>query len=151
MANVNSTVISGNLTRTPEVRWLADDEKSAIVSTAVAVNRRRYDKQAEDYVEEVSFIDVEVYGGFAVLVAKKLQKGDAATVQGRLDQQTWEKDGEKRSKIVLVGEQIDSEGFFRSADENNEVVVGTRESAPAAAPAAEAAPAAAPASDDIPF
>lgn len=119
MSNVNSATVSGNLTRDPETRWTSDDGKSAIVNFGIAVNRRRYDKTAEEYVDEVSFFDIEVFGGFAVLVQKKLRKADAATVQGRLEQNSWETDdGRKHSKVVIVAEQIDSEGFFRSKDED---------------------------------
>lgn len=150
MAHVNSTTVSGNLTRDPEVRWLAEDGSSAIVNFGLANNRRRYDKATEDYIEETSFFDVEVFGGFAVLCAKKLKKADSASIQGRLMQQTWEKDGEKKSKVVIVAEQIDSEAFFRSKDEDNAVAAGSPP-AQAAAPAAESAPAAKPAADDIPF
>lgn len=153
MANVNSTTVSGNLTRDPEVRWLAEDGKSAIVNVGIAVNRRRFDKATEEYVEEVSYFDIEVFGGFAILAAKKLKKGDSTTVQGRLQQQTWGEEGDKKSKVVIIAEQIDSEGFFRAQTEDA-VVALTDRNATAAAPAAtatEAAPAAAAADDDIPF
>lgn len=151
MANVNTVVVSGNLTRDPEVRWLSEDEKSAIVNVGIAVNRRRFDKKAEDYVEEVSFFDIEVYGGFAILAAKKLKKGDSTTVQGRLEQQTWGEGDDKKSKVVIVAEQIDSEGFFRSKDEDAAVAVTNGSSTTAATTTTEA-PAAAPAADDdIPF
>jgi single-strand DNA-binding protein len=152
MANVNSTTVSGNLTRDPEVRWLADDGKSAIVNVGIAVNRRRFDKATEDYVEEVSFFDIEVFGGFAILAAKKLKKGDSTTVQGRLQQQTWGEGDEKKSKVVIVADQIDSEGFFRAQTEDAVVALTDRNQAAApAATATEAAPAAAAADDDIPF
>jgi len=155
MANVNTAAVSGNLTRDPEVRWLAEDGGSAIVNFGLAVNRRRFDKDAGEYVEETSFFDVEVFGGFAVLVAKKLKKADAATIQGRLQQQTWGEGDGKRSKVVIVAEQIDSEAFFRAKDEDNAVVVGERPAAAAtqAAPiaATEAASSQGTTADDIPF
>ena len=158
MAHVNTVAVSGNLTRDPEVRWhgTSDDGKeTAIVSLGIANNRRRYDRASGEYVESVSFFDVEVFGGFAVVVAKKMKKADAATITGRIDQQTWESSDGKRSKVVIVAEQIDSEAFFRSKDEDSAVVVteqGGATTEAASSPASQPKPAAAtPASDDIPF
>lgn len=153
MANVNTATVSGNLTRDPECRWLSEDGSKGIVNFGIAVNRRRKDESGE-YVEETSFFDIEVFGAFAVLVAKKMKKADAATIQGRLEQQTWGEGDGKRSKVVIVADQIDSEAFFRSKDEDNAVVVGTPgagQTTEAATAPAEAPVAAAPASDDIPF
>ena len=154
MANVNTCTVSGNLTRDPGVRWLTEDGSSAIVNFGLAVNRRRKDKEGE-YIEEVSFLDVETFGAFAVLVAKKMRKADAATIQGRLEQQRWEKDGESKSKVVVVAEQIDSEAFFRAAEENATVAVGStapatvQDELPAETAVSDAA--AVPSADDIPF
>lgn len=154
MANVNSTTISGNLTRDPEVRWLSEDGASAIVSFGIAVNRRR--KKDDEFIEETSFFNVECFGGFAILVKKKMRKADSATIQGRLEQQQFEKDGQNREKVVIVADQIDSEAFFRSADENATVEVGSTGVTTTPAPgtlteAPEAAPVAAATKDDIPF
>lgn len=145
MANINTVAISGNLTRDPELRHTASG--TAVVGIGVAVNRSIKDENAEGgYREEVSFFDATVWGNFGELVARKLRKGDHVTVQGRLKQDTWETDGgEKRYKVQIIAEQIDSEGFFRSKDEDNATSAAT-ESTPEAAPAA-----AAPAKDDIPF
>lgn len=147
MQGYASVTVAGNLTRDPETKTF--DSGSSITEFGIAVNRQR--KQGDEYVDEVSFFDVAVWGGFGELCARKLRKGDAVSLLGRLEQQTWEKDGEKRSKVRIVANQVVGEGFFRPADENN---TGT------AAPAAEAAPAAdaqaqqtvpPAADDDIPF
>lgn len=144
MSHVNSVTISGNLTRDPEVTWLNDEGDKAIVKLGLASNRQRKDAEG-NYIEETTFVDIEVFGPFAVLVAKKLRKADPATVNGSLKLSEWETEAGKRSKLLLVASQIDSPGFFRSADENAEVAVGER------AETAEAATPAAPAADDIPF
>lgn len=144
MSHVNSTTISGNLTRDPEVTWMSDEGDKAIVKLGLASNRQRKTAEGE-YIEETTFVDIEVFGGFAILVAKKLRKADPATVNGSLKLSEWEKDGEKRSKLLIVASQIDSPGFFRPADENADVAVGQKaETAEAAAPAT-------PTDDDIPF
>lgn len=144
MANVNTVTVSGNLTRDPETRWTSEDGSSAIVSLGIAVNRSRKNGEGE-YVDEVSFFDIDVFGSFALLVARKLRKGDSAVVNGRLEQQRYEQDGTERSKVKIIATQIDSQGLFRSKDEDN---------TPTAAVAAETGQAeipAAPSDDDIPF
>jgi single-strand DNA-binding protein len=155
MSNVNTVVISGNLTRDPE--WKEISETFSLANLGVAVNRQK--KQADgSYEDEVSFFDVTVLGGYSKLVSKKLRKADSVTIQGRLEQQRWEQDGQNRSKVVLIvdgfdGGKIDSDGFFRSADENVELVSsGAASTASQPAPeAAPAAPAAAASASDIPF
>ena len=148
MANINSVTVSGNLTRDPEYKQVS--EGFGVAKLGIAVNRQRKDKDGDGYIDEVSFFDIEVLGeGYAKLVSRKLKKGDSATVQGRLEQQRWEKDGEARSKVVIIASQIDSEGFFRSKDEDNDLdATPEQPELPAATPAAEAP---APADDDIPF
>jgi single-strand DNA-binding protein len=147
MSNVNTVTVSGNLTRDPEVKWLSDNGEAAIVNLGIAVNRRVRDENAEGgYAEDVDFFDIDVKGKFALLVAKKLRKADFAAVSGRLDYQAWEtSEGEKRSKVVIDAREIDSEGFFRSREEDRAIGGGE------AAPAAAKPPTATPKSDDIPF
>ena len=130
MSNVNSVTISGNLTRDPELKALPSG--TSVAELGVAVNKSKKN-EAGDYVDETSFFDVSVYGNFADLIARKFAKGDAVVVQGELKQDTWEKDGEKRSKVKINARQIDGPAMYRKADE----------SAPAAPAAAK--------TDDIPF
>jgi single-strand DNA-binding protein len=148
MANVNNATLSGNLTRDPELRHTPSGV--AVCNLGLAVNRRYKDENAEGgYAEEVSFFDIIVWGSYGELTARKLQKGDSITVQGRLKQNRWEaEDGSKRSKVELIADQIDSEGYFRAKDDEKENDSGS-ESAPEAAPASETK--AAPGKDDIPF
>lgn len=147
MSNVNSVTISGNLTRDPETRWTADDGASSIVSLGIAVNRSRFNKETEEYEDEVSFFDVDVFGGFANLVGKKLRKADAATIQGRLEQQSYEKDGQKRSSVKVIATAIDSQGFFRPKDED--AIPSSGDSGGGDEGGSQVV--ASPASDDIPF
>ena len=150
MSNINICAVSGNMTRDLELR--STQNGTPVANTAVAINRSRKDETAEGgYREETTFLDITIWGNYAELCARKLKKGDLITVNGRLEQQNWESDsGEKRSKIVLIADQIDGAGFFRPASENNDtsaVATAPAAAAPAAAPAAPAAPA----DDDIPF
>ncbi len=147
MSNVNAVTISGNMTRDPEVKTFGDD--GSLAKFGVAVNRSV--KRDGEYTEEVSFFDVTVFGGFSGLVARKLRKGDSVTVQGELRQERWETPEGNRSQVVIIASQIDSEGFYRSKDED---AVRTPEDtpAPAADPVAtqtQGAPT--DSGDDIPF
>jgi single-strand DNA-binding protein len=144
MSNINTVSISGFLAGDPEVRWTSEDGDSSIVRLGV-VNKRSVKNADGEYEDVSSIYDVEVFGKFANLVARKLKKLDNVAVAGRLERDEWEQDGQKRSKVKVVAQNIDSEGFFRSKDEDNAVETSTP------APAAEATPAAVPTSSDIPF
>lgn len=144
--NINTSTVSGNVTRDPE--WKAFDDDNGVVNFSVAVNRRWYNKKTEEYVEEVSFIDAKCFGGFGKLIARKVKKGDSLTITGELRQENWEQEGVKRSKLVLHVLQADGDAFFRAKGEENslDAASSASESAPAAAPAA-----ATDSNDDIPF
>ena len=144
--NINTAVISGNVTRDPELRHTKNG--TAVVNIGVAVNKSRKQEDGS-YEDSVSFFDLTVWGNYGELVARKVRKGDAITASGELEQQRWEaEDGTKRSKVVLVARQIDGAAMYRSKDEENESA--PVESAPA--PTSEApAEAATPTTDDIPF
>lgn len=136
MSNLNTCAVSGNLTRDPELRHTANG--TAVASLRIAVNRRR--KDGDDWKDETSFFDVTVWSGFGELCCKKLSKGSAVSVQGRLEQREWETDdGSKRSAVQIVADQIDGPDFYKPASEDN---------AAAAAPAGASQGAS---DDDIPF
>lgn len=92
----NVTVV-GNITRDPELRFTASG--LAVCGFGVAVNRKRGEE------ETTSFFDVSSFGDLAEHVAE-LPKGCRVIVVGRLEQRSWEKDGEKRSKVELVADEI---------------------------------------------
>lgn len=141
MSNVNSVTVSGNLTRDIELIKTAND--FVIGKASIAVERSK--KDGDDWVKETSFFDVTLFGGSAEFAARKLRKGDLVTIQGRLEQQTWEKDGDKRSKVVIIATAVDSSGFFRPKDDDNELTYGGGGTSAAAAPSTS------PQDDDIPF
>ena len=98
MASYNRTIIMGNLTRNPELR---EAGSSHVCKFGMAVNRKYKDK------EEVTFIDVESWGKTAELVDRYLGKGSSALVEGRLRMEQWEdKDGNKRSKLLVVADTV---------------------------------------------
>jgi single-strand DNA-binding protein len=91
-----STIV-GNLTRDPELRFTPSG--LAVASLSVAVNRKRGEE------EVVSFFDVTAFGTLAENVCE-LGKGTRVIVVGRLEQRSWEQDGNKRSKVELVADSI---------------------------------------------
>lgn len=94
-ANTNVVVLRGRLTRDPESRQVGEHTK---VSFSLAVNR---------YGDKVSFFDVEAWRRPAEIVQAYVTKGKLITVNGYLDQQTWEQDGHKRSKVVVVARDVE--------------------------------------------
>lgn len=143
MSNVATAVLSGNLTADPIVKHEKEGSPN-IVELRLAVNRTRKDAAGE-LVEETSYFDLTVFGGFAGLVDRKLRVGDAITAKCRPEQQRWETEEGKRSKVVFIVEDIDGAGFFRKAEE-----VPAKKDGTTSAPSSSSS-AAKPASDDIPF
>lgn len=115
MASFAKAVICGNLTRDLELKFVGANA-TAIVQFSVAINDRR--KSGDDWVDEVSYVDIVMWGKAAEHFANNCGKGSNVTIFGRLKQETWEKDGEKRSKIVVVAESANypSNGRTQDAD-----------------------------------
>lgn len=104
MTSFNKVILLGNLTRDPEVRYTPNG--SAVASFALAVNRKY--KQGDETKEEVSYIDIVVFGKQAENCGQYLNKGDAALIEGRLQQRRWDdKDtGQKRSKVEVAAQAV---------------------------------------------
>lgn len=102
MANLNRVMLIGNLTRDPDVKVLPSG--STIVQYGLAINRN----WTQDGVkkEEATFVDVVMFGKVAEIAGKYLKKGKPVYVEGRLKLEQWDKDGEKRSKLRVVGEMM---------------------------------------------
>ena len=99
MADLNSVSLTGRLTADPEYKELAGDTKVANFSLAV----NEYKKGDGD---AVSFVPVTVWNGTAEVAKNFLIKGSQVAIKGRLQQQRWEQDGQKRSKIQIVCESL---------------------------------------------
>lgn len=113
--NLNRVFLIGRLTRDPEVKYTASN--TAVCNFSIAVNHRYKDKSGE-WREDASFIDCTVWGKTAETIGKHFVKGRPIFVDGRLDQQSWQnKDGEKRTKIIVV---VDSFQFVDSRNGGNE-------------------------------
>ena len=111
----NTTTITGNLTREPEIRYTKEGQ--ATTQLGVAVNRRWQDRATQEWQEAVSFFDVVCWRDLAENVALSLSKGMRVIVTGRLDQRSWETDeGEHRSKVEITADEIGPSLLFATAD-----------------------------------
>lgn len=102
--SINTCTISGNLTRDPELRATASGTE--ILGFSVAVNDRRRNPQTGEWEDHPNYIDCTMFGSRASALANILHKGSGVTVQGKLRWSQWERDGQKRSKIEVVVDEI---------------------------------------------
>jgi len=107
MASFNRVILLGNLTRDVEVRYLQSG--MAVADIGMAVNDRRKGQNGE-WIEETTFVDVTLWGRTAEVAGEYLSKGSPLLVEGRLKYDTWEKDGQKRSKLSVVCERMQMVG-----------------------------------------
>ncbi len=105
MTNLNKVLLLGNLTRDPEVRYTP--KGTAVGDLGLAVNRRVSDGNG-NWSDEVTFVDVTVWGTNAENAQKYLSKGRGVFIEGRLQMDTWEdkQSGQKRSKLKVVAEVL---------------------------------------------
>lgn len=101
----NTTVLAGNLTRDPEIRYTRDGQANA--TFGLAVTRRWQPRGSDQWEEATSFFDVVCWREMAENAAESLVRGSRVIVTGRLDQRSWETpDGDRRSKIEVVADEI---------------------------------------------
>jgi single-strand DNA-binding protein len=156
MASFNKVILVGNLTRDPELRYTP--KGTAVAKIGLAVNRV-WTSETGEKKEEVTFVDVDMFGRTAENVAQYMRKGSPLLVEGRLRLDQWDdkQTGQKRSKLGVVAETVQFLGSPRSGEAGNTANAVPR---PARAPATAAAPSVAePAEaegtseggDDVPF
>jgi len=105
MASFNKVILVGNLTRDPELRYTP--KGTAIAKIGVAVNRV-WTNEAGEKKEEVTFVDVDVFGRTAENVGQYMRKGRPILIEGRLRLDQWDdkQTGQKKSKLGVVAETI---------------------------------------------
>ena len=156
MANLNKVMLIGNLTRDPEIKYTP--KGTAVAQIGMAVNRV-WSNDAGEKQEEVTFVDVELWGRQAEVAGEYLKKGRPVFIEGRLKLDTWDdkQSGQKRSKMKVVGEQIQLLGSRESGaggggGESSESRPGPRPPGKAAPPPKRTPdPDLDPPEDDIPF
>ena len=156
-SNVNVVVITGNLTRDPELR--STPAGTAVCKLRVAVNSRRKDGQSGEWVDKPNYFDVTVWGAQGENCANYLSKGRPVAVQGRLEWREWEaKDGSgKRQSVEIIADAVQFLSSPRDDAGGNGGGFTPRSDIPAdtgdfaAAHAGGGSGSSAPADDDIPF
>jgi single-strand DNA-binding protein len=101
----NTITIVGNLTRDPEIRYMANGTAKA--ELGVAVSRRWQNRQTNEWEERTSFFNVVAWRDMAENISDTLTKGTRVIVNGRLEQRSWDNDqGEKQYRIEIVADEI---------------------------------------------
>lgn len=103
---VNQITISGRLTADPVLRYTPSG--TAVASFTVAHSERKFDKATNQWVDEgdTLFLNVDCWKALAEGATESLVKGDPVTVTGKLRQENWEKNGEKKSRVKLVADEV---------------------------------------------
>ncbi len=99
----NQVVLMGNLTRDPELRATPNGQQ--VCSFSLALNRS-YKGADGNWQEATDFIDIVAWGPLGERVAQYLSKGRPCLVNGRLQSRSWETDGQKRSKVEVVAQDV---------------------------------------------
>ena len=156
MTDVNSVNIIGRLTRDlgeNDFGYIGNGQARANVS--IAVNRSK--KQGEEWVNEVSYFDITIWGKTAENLKPYLTKGNQIGITGHLKQDRWEKDGQKHSRVSIVADVVQllggksdngsDGGYQQNYSQNQQSAFTPRNNAPAAPeePSSEDFP------EDIPF
>ena len=156
--SINRVCISGNLTRDAELRATASG--MPVLSLSVAVNDRRKNPQTGDWEDYPNFVDCTMFGTRAEAVSRYLSKGTKVAIEGKLRYSSWERDGQRRSKLEVIVDEIE---FMSRGNQGGQGGYGQNGGnsygggyAPAPAPQAAPAPVQAPPAvdvydEDIPF
>lgn len=99
----NQVVLMGNLTRDPEVR--ATSGGQSVCRFSLALNRQWKDQSGQPQ-EAVDYIDIVAWGALGDRVAQYCQKGKPVLVNGRISSSSWEQDGQKRTKVEVVAQDV---------------------------------------------
>jgi single-strand DNA-binding protein len=101
--SLNQVTLMGNLTRDPELRQTPSGQN--VTSFSLALNRS-YKDQSGEWQEATDYIDIVCWGPLAERVSQYLSKGRRCLVQGRLQSRNWEQDGQKRSKVEVLANDV---------------------------------------------
>lgn len=102
MADINNVVLVGRLTRDAELKYT--NSGLAICNMSIAINRRR--KSEDQWIEEANFFNIILWGKRAEALTQYLVKGKQIAIQGELKQNRWEQEGQPRSKVEVVANNI---------------------------------------------
>lgn len=116
MASFNRVVLLGNLTRDPEVKYTTSG--MAVCEISLAMNHSWKDSRTNEKKEEVTFVEVTLFGRTAEIAGEYLTKGRPALIEGRLKLERWHDrtDGKPRSKLIVIAESLQLVGGRRDGD-----------------------------------
>ena len=150
--NINRVVLTGNLTRDPELRAVGE---TSICKLRIACNTRRKNNSSGQWEEKPNFFDVTVFGARGENCAKYLSKGRPVAIDGRLEWREYEVEGQKRQSVDIIADNVQFLGGRDDAGNGNGYSGGARASesdVPMDTSDFETAPVASGAADDdIPF
>lgn len=119
MTDINNLTVIGRITRDlNESSYGYTNNGTARANISIAVNRSR--KNGDQWVDDVSYFDVTIWGKTAENLKPYLVKGQQIAVQGYLKQDRWEKDGEKKSRVVIVSELVQLVGGKREETQDSQ-------------------------------
>lgn len=114
MTDINTVVIEGRLTKNAEFRQIGETTNAKFT---IATNRSR--KVNDQWEDETSFIDAQAWGRLAENMSGRLSKGTSVTISGYLKQERWESNGEKKSRHVVVADQITVHTAAKQKEQDN--------------------------------
>lgn len=103
--SINRVIATGNLTRDPELRTTVSG--TPVMGFGIAINDRRKNQQTGEWEDYPNFVDCTVFGNRADALNKFLRKGMKVAIEGKLRWSQWERDGQKRSKIEVIVDEVE--------------------------------------------
>ena len=103
--SINRVTLTGNLTRDPDLR--STSSGMSVLRFGVAVNDRRQNRQTGEWEDVPNFVDCIVFGNRADALSRILAKGAKVAVEGKLRYSSWEKDGQRRSKLEVAVDEVE--------------------------------------------
>jgi single-strand DNA-binding protein len=144
MANINRVIVSGNLTREPELRQAG---ATSVLQLGIAVNDRKKNAQTDQWEDVPNYFDVLVWGARGEGLSRYLRKGMKVAVSGKLRWSSWKaQDGSNRNKVEIVADDVEFLSSSREGAQGAAVTGGGYDApAPMASPSVESL------EEDIPF
>jgi single-strand DNA-binding protein len=117
--NINRVVLTGNLTRDPDLRTLPSSGNS-VCSLRLACNGRRKNNETGQWEDQPNYFDITVWGAQGENCAKYLSKGRPVAIDGRLQWREWtDKEGNKRQSVDIIAESVQFLGSREDAGNGN--------------------------------
>lgn len=127
MADVNHVVLIGHLTRDADLKYTSGG--TPVSKFSIAINKRK--KQGEEWVDEASFFDIVLWGKSAENINNFLVKGKQVAVEGELHQNRWEQEGQNRSKVEIIANNVQLLGGSEGQSKNQSSQIGGYQKPPA--------------------